>query len=76
MFGLLLVDASQRERSLPLDPARGVCRTRNSSAMLPSLPSTGCYDALSAKVLAEAGHKAAFVSGYAVSRWCCVLAEA
>lgn len=27
----------------------------------------GCYDALSAKVLAQAGHKAAFVSGYAVS---------
>ncbi|KAF8064649.1 carboxyvinyl-carboxyphosphonate phosphorylmutase [Scenedesmus sp. PABB004] len=27
----------------------------------------GCYDALSAKVLAGAGHKAAFVSGYAVS---------
>lgn len=27
----------------------------------------GCYDALSGKVLAEAGHKAAFVSGYAVS---------
>jgi hypothetical protein len=26
----------------------------------------GCYDALSGKVLAEAGHKAAFVSGYAV----------
>lgn len=28
----------------------------------------GCYDALSAKMLAHAGHKAAFVSGYAVSR--------
>eukprot|EP00878_Enallax_costatus_P003766 GHUV01003982.1.p1 GENE.GHUV01003982.1~~GHUV01003982.1.p1 ORF type:complete len:348 (+),score=58.38 GHUV01003982.1:155-1198(+) len=27
----------------------------------------GCYDALSGKVLADAGHKAAFVSGYAVS---------
>jgi hypothetical protein len=26
----------------------------------------GCYDALSAKCLAKAGHKAAFVSGYAV----------
>ncbi|MEW5301814.1 MAG: hypothetical protein WDW36_004649 [Sanguina aurantia] len=27
----------------------------------------GCYDALSAKMLAKAGHKSAFVSGYAVS---------
>jgi 2-methylisocitrate lyase-like PEP mutase family enzyme len=27
---------------------------------------SGCYDALSGKVLADAGHKAAFVSGYAV----------
>ncbi len=27
----------------------------------------GCYDALSAKCLQKAGHKAAFVSGYAVS---------
>lgn len=27
----------------------------------------GCYDALSAKILAQAGHKAAFLSGYAVS---------
>lgn len=27
----------------------------------------GCYDALSAAVMARAGHKAAFVSGYAVS---------
>lgn len=34
---------------------------------VPVLWLAGCYDALSAKVLAEAGHKAAFVSGYAVS---------
>lgn len=27
----------------------------------------GCYDALSAKILSGSGHKAAFLSGYAVS---------
>lgn len=28
--------------------------------------SSGCYDALSAKLLMAAGHKSAFLSGYAV----------
>lgn len=32
-----------------------------------SLLVPGCYDALSAKLLQRAGHKAAFISGYAVS---------
>lgn len=33
----------------------------------------GCYDALSAKIMQQAGHQAAFVSGYAVSA--CMLGE-
>jgi hypothetical protein len=37
--------------------------------VLACLLPAGCYDALSGKVLAEAGHKAAFVSGYAVRMW-------